>query len=288
MSKRLTVATMLTAFLLLGGVSAGSPLSENSLSGPPKLYVSTPGYGNARDAVNADVLLDRIVFPDGVEVFHDDFVFPGQVLQMDYAGPIDRFRTQNGALATVGSDGISYIEDLDGNTTNISDQDLHLFADRIELAWANRNLNNRIQLQTQAGYSCIVGLETQIWDSSFALDNRPEIFIFEDQGNSVMTLQALDESLSPIGTPVQVRAVDITSIQPNKVWVGRWGNDGQPQSGTYEAKCFSVDLSKLGVTHLKWLKVTTQVSGGGEASADLKIVCVDTSPAPAAQTMTLD
>jgi hypothetical protein len=254
----------------------------------PQLYVTTPGYANPRDAVNADVLLDRIVFPDGVTVMHGDFVFPGQVLQMTYGGPIDRFRIQNGALATVGQPGIAYIEDLDGNGSSVSDSDRLLFAERMELAWSNRNLNNRTMLHAQSGYSFVVGLETRIWDSSFASDNRPEIFIFEDQGNSVMTLQALDDDLVPVGTPVEIRAVDITSIQPNKVWVGRWGNDGQPQSGTYECKVASIDLSRLGVTHVKWLKVTTAVSGGGEASADLKIICVDTSPAPAAQTMTFD
>jgi hypothetical protein len=90
------------------------------------------------------------------------------------------------------------------------------------------------------------------------------------------------------GTLVEVRAVDIASINPTKVWVGRWGQDGSPQSGTYELKMASLDLSRLGVTHLKWFRITTQVQGGGEASADLKIVAVDTSPAPAAQTMTFD
>lgn len=100
----------------------------------------------------------------------------------------------------------------------------------MELAWANRNINNRTMLHAQSGYSFVVGLKTRIWDSSFASDNRPEIFIFEDQGNSVMTLQALDDDLVPVGTPVEIRAVDITSIQPSKVWVGRWGNDGQLQS----------------------------------------------------------
>lgn len=283
------LAVTLAGTVLVGLGAAGPPSSGGgSSSSRPQLYVTTPGYSNPRDAVNADVLLDRIVFPDGVTVMHDDFVFPGQVLQMTYSGPIDRFRVQNGSLATVGQPGIAYIEDLDGVSASVSDADRLLFADRMELAWANRNLNNRTLLHAQSGYSFIVGLETRIWDSSFASDNRPEIFIFEDQGNSVMTLQALDDELIPVGTPVEIRAVDITSIQPSKVWVGRWGNDGQPQSGTYECKVASIDLSRLGVTHVKFLKVTTAISGGGEASADLKFVCVDTSPAPAAQTMTFD
>ena len=47
-------------------------------------------------------------------------------------------------------------------------------------------------------------------------------------------------------------------------------------------------LSRLGVTSTRYFKITTAVLGGGEASADLKILAVDTSPGPAAQTMTFD
>lgn len=286
MPTRFALAAVVLATASLGAASA--PPCGGSSSSRPNIYTTTPGYANPRDAVVADVLLNRIVFSDGVQVNESEFVYPGQVLQLTYNGPLARFRTQNGHLATVGTPGVRYIEAEDGNPASISDQDRLLFANRMKLAWGNANLNNRVQLQTQAGYGFIVGLETQIWDSNFAQDSRPELFIFEDQGNSVMTIQALDDDLHEIGTPVEVRAVDIASINPTKVWVGRWNQNGSPQSGTYELKMASIDLSQLGVTHLKWFKITTNVQGGGEASADLKIVAVDTSPAPAAQTMTFD
>lgn len=267
------------------GSSGGSGSSSSSL---PQLYTLTPGYSNPRDAVNKDVLLDRIVFADGVTVREDQFIYPTSVTNMQYNGPIDRFRRQNGAIATVGPQGIAYIDDLDGDGASVSPRDLELFANEMVTVWGNNNLNNRILLQSQAGYSFIVGLRTRIWDSNWGNDNRPELFVFEDQGNSVMTIQALSDDLQPVGTPVEVRAVDIVSVQPNKVWVGRWNQNGQPQSGTYEAKVCAIDLSKLGVTSGRFFKITTAVSGGGEASADLKIIAVDTSPGPAAQSMTFD
>ncbi len=288
MTTQFALASVVLAAASLGATSSPPSGGSGSSNSRPNVYTTTPGYANPRDAVVADVLLDRIVFNDGVEVNASQFVYPGQVLQLGYDGPIQRFRTQNGHLATVGTPGVNYVEAEDGNPATISAQDRLLFADRMKLAWANANLNNRVQLQTQSGYSFIVGLETQIWDSNFAQDTRPELFIFEDQGNSVMTIQALDDEFHEIGSPVEVRAVNIASITPAKVWVGRWNQNGSPQSGTYELKMASIDLSQMGVTHLKWFKITTNVQGGGEASADLKIVAVDTSPAPAAQTMTFD
>ena len=284
------VAVPLTAILLASGSGASGPSGgSGSNSGTlPRLIVQTPGFENPRDAVNADVLLDRIEFTDGTTVSSAQFIYPSEVLNMQYSGPIDRFRRQNGVNASVGPSGIAYIDDLDGNGSSVSQQDLALFADQMELVWGNNNLNNRCLLQSQAGYSFIVGLRTRIWDSNWATDTRPELFVFEYQGNSVMTIQALSDSLVPVGSPVEVRAVDLVSIQPNKVWVGRWNQNGQPQSGTYEAKLCAIDLSRLGVTSGRYFKITTQISTGGEASADLKILAVDTSPGPAAQTMTFD
>ena len=285
------LGSMATAMLVLtpSGVASGSSGSTGTWSSNlPRLYTVTPGYSDSRDAVNKDVLLDHIVFPDGTTVHESQFVYPTLVTDMKYSGPIDRFRRQNGALATVGPPGIAYIDDLDGDGSSVSRTDLELFCSEMIASWGNNNLNNRILLQSQAGYSFIVGLRTRIWDSNWGNDDRPELFVFEDQGNIVMTIQALTDSLEPVGTPVEVRAVDITSIQPSKVWVGRWGQNGQPQSGTYEAKLCAIDLSKLGVTSARFFKITTDVWGGGEASADLKIIAVDTSPGPAAQSMTFD
>jgi hypothetical protein len=288
----LSVALLSAAAIILWSATnnTGSAVSSDGpASSPvPRLVVHTPGFSNPHDAVNADVLLQRIEFSDGSSIGAAQFVYPTEIRNMQYAGPIDRFRRQNGTNATIGPTGIAYIDDLDGDGQSVSAQDLGLFADQMKIVWGNNNLNNRILLQSQAGYSFVVGLRTRIWDSDWGRDDRPELFVFEDQGNSVMTIQALNDELVPVGTPLEIRAVDLVSMQPTKTWVGRWGQNGQPQSGTYEAKCCAIDLSRLGVTSTRYFKITTAVSGGGEASADLKILAVDTSPGPAAQTMTFD
>lgn len=103
-----------------GAASGSSESSGPSSSSLPQIYTATPGYSNSRDAVNKDVLLDRIVFADGVTVREDQFIYPASVTNMQYNGPIDRFRRQNGAIATVGPQGVAYIDDLDGDGSSVS------------------------------------------------------------------------------------------------------------------------------------------------------------------------
>jgi hypothetical protein len=271
-----------------GGGDGGGNGNGGGNAQAPRFFVATPGFANPRDAVHADVLIDRVVYPDGTTIETDRFIFPADVVDMSYAGPIRAFRTMNGPDATVGIPGVAYIEAQDGVPGNISLQDRLLFCDRVEATLGNVNLNDRVHLAAQTSYGFVVSLGTRVWDNSFSLDERPELFIFEEQGNSVLTVQALGDQLQPVGTPVEIRAVDIRSIQPTKVWVGRFGNNGLPQSGTYELKVASIDLNSLGVTSVKYLRITNAVTGGGEMSTDFKLLAIDTSPAEAAQTMAFD
>jgi hypothetical protein len=121
--------------------------------------------------VNADVLLDRIEFADGVVVGSSQFVYPTEVSHMQYSGPIDRFRRQDGAQASARPDG-----DPPTSTTSTAteaacspQEDLgQLFSDQMEVVWGNNNLDDRILLQSQSGYSFVVGLRTRVWDRASA------------------------------------------------------------------------------------------------------------------------
>ena len=279
----LAAALAASCAMAAGATPPGRPSAAN-----PKVFVETPGYSNPRDAVNADVLIQSIMFDDGLSVGPEQLRYAGQVLEMGYAGPLSAFRVVNGEQATIGTAGVSYIEVQDNIPASISILDRNLFCQRVENAFANRNLNNRVHLANQAGYSFVIGFESRIWDSHFDTDQRPEILIFEEQGNSVLTVQALNDALQPVGTPVEIRAVDIRSIKPNKVWVGRFNNNGDWQPGAYESKLASIDLTALGVQSVKFLRITTSISSGGEASADLKVVAVDSSPTPAAEPLGFD
>lgn len=275
-----------TLVLGLVGIAASNAAAQ-SADTPIQLIYSTPGYSQPQQARNADVLLDRIVFPDGVTVESPQFVYPADVKQFGYSGTLNCFRTVNGLVASVGLVGCNRLEAADGNATSISVNDLKLFPAKLKQTLTNNNLNNRIELKSSVTFSMTVPLSTRIWDSNFEIDSRPELFIFEEQSSSVLQVQACTDTGSPLGTPVEVRTVDLISAAPMTIWVGRFTSAGQPSTSAYPLRYAAIDLTRLGVTSVKCLKITnTGTSGSG--SADLKIVAVDTSPGPAAQTMTFD
>jgi len=268
----------------LASIVASAALAQSQ---PVRMIYSTPGYSDPRQAFNADVLLDRIEFPDGVVVESPQFVFPAEVKQLGYSGTLGCFRTVNGLAASVGLPGCHRLEACDGNAASISINDMKLFPAKLKQTIANNNMNNRTELKANVSFSMTIPLATRVWDSNFEVDERPEIFIFEEQGNSVLKIQACTETGSLLGTPVEIRAVNLVSALPDKIWVGRFTSGGLPASGSYELKYAAVDLTQLGVTSVKWLRITN-AGTGGNGSADMKILAVDTSPGPAAQTMTFD
>jgi len=273
-----------------GGPSGSQGSTPQSGTARPQVVVSTPGYANPRDAVGADVLLSSVSFADGVTVGPGHFVYAGSILHLYYAGPTGALRVQNGPLATVGAPGVSYIEAQDLQTSSVSSLDCLYFCQKVDQTFENPNLNNRIDLKGANGleFSITVALESRVFDSHLELDNRPELFIFEEQGNSVMTVQALNDLLLPVGTPVEIRAVDLASIQPSKVWVGRVATDGAMLSGAHELMLKAIDLTSLGVPNVKYLRITNRLSGGGQTATDFKVIGVDTSPAYAPPTMGFD
>ena len=92
MVVRIAVTAVFISTALVSSALSSTQPSSGSCSSRPSIYTTTPGYTNPRDAVVADVLLDRIVFSDGVQVQSSEFVYPGQVLNLTYNGPLARFR----------------------------------------------------------------------------------------------------------------------------------------------------------------------------------------------------
>jgi hypothetical protein len=270
---------------LVSTLAVAAPLAAQST--PIQLVVSTPGFSNPQQAINSDVLLDRIVFPDGVTVESPQFVFPAEVRQLGYSGTVNCFRTLNGMASSVGLAGCHRLEACDGNAASISVNDMKSFPAKLKQTFGNNNLNNRIEIKGGVQFSMTVPLSTRIWDSNFELDERPELFVFSEQSNSVLRVQACGDDGALLGTPVEVRTTNLLSASPSQVWVGRFAAGGLPSSTPYQLRYAPIDLTQLGVTSLKSLRITNMGSGGS-AAADLKILAVDTSPGPAAQTMTFD
>ncbi|MFM7051091.1 MAG: hypothetical protein ACKOYN_03030 [Planctomycetota bacterium] len=290
----LAAAASLHAAPPTGGNDGGNSNSSGSQSSSdlsrPRVTVATPGYANPRDAVGADVLLSSVQFADGVTVGPAHFVHVGNVMSLSFGNNTGSLRVANGPLATIGSPGVSFIEAQDLDNSSISSFDRIQFCQKIDQSLQNANLNNRVGIKgaNGLGFTCTMALESLVFDSHPGPDNRPEIFIFEEQGNSVLTVQALNDLLLPVGTPIEVRAVDLASVQPAKIWVGRIADDGALLSGAHELKMFAIDLTTLGVPNLRYLRITNSVSSGGNSAADLKVIGVDTSPQFAPETMGFD
>lgn len=270
---------------LVATLAVAAPLAAQSSN--PQLFVSTPGFSNPQQALNADVLLDRIVFPDGVTVESPQFIFPAEVRQLGYSGTVNCFRTVNGLASSVGLSGCHRLEACDGNAASISVNDMKLFPAKLKQTIGTNNLNNRVEIRSNVQFSMTVPLATRIWDSNFEQDQRPELFVFCERSGSVLRIQACADDGALLGTAVEVRTTNLQGAMPATIWVGRFTTAGLPASTAYPLRYAAIDLTQLGVTSLKNLRITN-VGNGGTSVADMKIIAVDTSPGPAAQTMTFD
>lgn len=291
-----------------GGGNGGGGGGGGSASTRPEVYTV------AGSLPNVSMPLSRVRFNDGTTVNATNFVYVSSVAQFVFNNPaVGRLRVLNSSAANSNpayGAANRFIEAEDGDATSIStpmqlgpNSDVTRFCDRMKIALANPNLNNRVAIESgppSTSIEVVVTLATRVWDSHFILDNRPELFIFEEQGNSVLTIQALEEFegplgpvLQPVGVAFEFHPNQIASARPNRIYVGRFNTDGSPAQGNanYECQVGFIDLNQLGVPHVKHLRIRSQLTtgpGGGNASADFKILAVDTSPAQAAQTLSFD
>ncbi|MCH2149565.1 MAG: hypothetical protein MK095_09045 [Phycisphaerales bacterium] len=256
-----------------GGCSGGSTI---------EIHVETPGHNSPSAAKHADILLQYVTWPDGTSI--DEFIYVDDVRDVEYEGPIRKMRAITGPDSEVGNPGVFDIEDGDGNSGSVSSQDLSLFADRILNAWNHNNLNGYIDLRSNAHYSFTVDFEATIRDNSPLEDDVGELLIFEVAGNSIVQIEALDEQGQTIGTPVIVGyGSEWKRVAPERLYVGRYANNGSPRCGSFEYKATGVDLTDLGVMELNTLRISRPTNAGcSDVRADTRIVGVKTSIVPTA------
>ena len=256
-----------------GGCSGGSTI---------EIHVETPGYNDPSSAKHSDVLLQYVTWPDGTSI--DEFIYVDGVRDVEYEGPTRKMRVITGPYSEVGDAGVFDIEDGDGNSSSISTQDLSLFADRILNAWNHNNLNAYVDLRSNSHYSFTVDFEATIRDNSPLEDDVGELLIFEVAGNSIVQIEALDEQGQPIGTPLIVGVgSEWKRVSPERLYVGRYANNGSPRCGSFEYKATGVDLTDLGVMELNTLRISRPTNAGcSDVRADTRIVGVKTSIVPTA------
>lgn len=254
-----------------GGCNGGGPTIE--------IHVNTPCCSSPSGAKHDDILLQYVVWEDGT--MSDQFIYAAGVRDVEYDGPNGKFRVITGPNCSVGDPGVHDIEDEDGNGGSISELDKTMFADRILNAWNHENLNAYVDLRSSSHYAFTVDFEEVIRDDSPLADDVGELLVFEVSGNSIVKLEAMNEAGQVIGQPVIIE--DWKRVAPDRLYVGRYTNNGTPRCGSYEYKAIGVDISEFGVTQLMSLRVSRPSNSGcADTRADTRIIGVKTAIMPTA------
>jgi len=279
--SQLTCNSLAIVAILFAARSAGGSGGCNGGGETIEINVETPCCSDPASAKHEDILLEYVTWPDGTII--DQFIYASAVRDVEYEGPIGKFRVITGPDSTVGSPGVFGIEDEDGNGDSISNEDRDLFAQKILAANNHRNLNAYVDVRSSSHYAYTIEFEEPLRDNSPFLDDVGELIIFEVAGNSIVQLQAMNAVGQPIGDPITIEQNDWKNVSPERLYVGRYSNSGAPRCGSYEYKATSVDLTTLGVTELSSIRISPPENAGcSDVRADTRVVGVKTSIMPTA------
>jgi hypothetical protein len=148
-------------------------------------------------------------------------------------------------------------------------------AQRLAESQGDADLGHLVEIPAGA-YSFILEFEQTVHDSEPALDDVGELLVFErgrGAGDSWFLLEAVDEKGQSVGRPQLVGPRELHStVPPSHVRVGR--------SRTEEVGAAAIDLTRLGVPSLRFLRVSSPHLGrngfvGGDIAADLKILAAE-------------
>ncbi|MDG2291562.1 MAG: hypothetical protein P8L37_02805 [Phycisphaerales bacterium] len=255
-----------------GGCNSGSTI---------EISVDTPCCSDPASAKHADILLEYVTWSDGTVI--DEFVFASDIYDVEYEGPVNKFRVITGPDSETGSPGVFGIEDCDGNDSSVSSDDRTIFAQHMLDAFNHRNLNAYVDLRANAHYAYTIEFEEPLRDNSPFEDEVGELLVFEVAGNSMVQLQALDELGNAVGSAITVGGNDWKRVSPERIYVGRYSNNGSPRCGSFEYKATGVDLTDLGVNTLSSIRVSRPTNVGcSDVRADTRLVGVKTSVVPTA------
>ncbi|MEM9064503.1 MAG: hypothetical protein AAGB51_03325 [Planctomycetota bacterium] len=235
--------------------------------------------------IGGDVMLTEVRLPDGM--YYDQFIHAASIDEFYFAGGSGKLRVIAG-VDTTDTEGSFKLEDLDGNSSSVSQDDLALFNDRALSAFQNDNLNNYVDISGNYEFSCVVTFSRTVRDNDPAPDATPEILYFErgsGGSNSWLVIEALDEHGNVMGTPRVMAPSEAVASDPPAM-VDTHDSSLQPRNSPQEMTAVPVDLSELGVEQLDRLRMRTPVNGvdmwngspwtGGEIAPDFKLMVVQT------------
>lgn len=286
-------ATTIATYCILALAGAGSIALPDSLPGAqasggggatPAIFRMSGPVIDGYDGRYGNAMLDSVEFPTG-DVFNE-FIMAKAITDFSYSGAGDgSIRVLTAHDSTVGDPGLFDLDDEDGNGSDISLADQDLFNARILSAYQNRNLNSYFDLSCDCPFSYVIEFEEPVVDNDENADGLGEILYLErgaDAGNSWLLLTVVDESGNTLGTPVAIAPEETISTSPPTL-LGRYNTNGTLRTGTQEMGCAAIDLSRLGVSEMRFLRVSTPPPGlygytGGERAPDGKIFVVMTTP----------
>ncbi len=247
--------------------------------------VSGPATGSSPNP-QGDAKLTSVEFPSG-----DEFIFfykPVAVTDVQYSGTLSQWRVRAGSNTTNGLSGDYIFGTADGNSANQTSEDREAFADLILQAMQSDNLNQYVDLSGSGNeFSFIIEFDRSVMDNDADQDDFGELLYFErgaGSGNSWLKIQAVDENGAALGPWLVIQPSETVQTTP----VTTVYNSSQTMGTT------SIDVSRLGVSEFKYLKISNDVageaaySGGGDMAPDFKFMSVMTNEAQIAEVMVFD
>jgi hypothetical protein len=289
MRKRFVItATTYGVLALAGAVSfslpeslpvAGAMPPKRLATGQAIFRVSGPVVESADSGGYGDLRLDAVEMPDGERTTR--FVFARRISGLVFDGPVGRLRLIAGQRGADSWADVLGLEAQDGDRTNVSQRDQTLFAERMLDAFDNPWLNEHVELSGNYRYEFTIEFEQTMVDDDAREDSFGEVICFErgaGAGNSWLRMQAVDENGAAQGEAIIVSPHEFRGTTP-PAHVGLFDELGARRNETEELGGATIDLTRLGVAELRFLKVSSPVAGhdgftGGETAADFKILGV--------------
>ena len=245
---------------------------------PATFYVSGPATGPLADR-EADAFLDLVLYPSG-----DERIFLYRPIDVDdvvYVSDPTMLSVRGGWSTTVGLRGSFPIGSLDGNPGNLTQGDRDLFGPLALVALASSNLNNYVDVSADGPlFHLTIEFDTFVKDNDPAPDDFGELIYMErgtgkasvtDGGNSWIKFQAVDVNGVALGPWLVVSPAETADTTPITIL-----NSDQKLGAT------AIDVSRLGVTEFKYLRVSNDVvgeaaydpSGDGDRNPDFRLMAV--------------
>ena len=253
---------------------------QHKYGGDAQFFVEGPATGGSPD-VQGDAMLTLVRMPNGDKF--NLFYKPTEIRDLQYighSGYTHKWLVRGGTRTTVGISGDELYSNYDHSPAAIQQ-----FADLTLQAFNNNNLNNYLDCgSNKALFDFTIGFDLIVKDNDPDPDDFGEILYFErgaGSGNSWLKLQAVDETGAALGPWLVIGPNETLQTTPQTVVMR-----SDQKMGTT-----SIDVSRLGVSELSYLRVSNDVTGepaytgGGDQSPDFKVMIVMTNKEQLAEAM---